>query len=172
MFASLKNFIASLAEDARLQKFEDKDCRLATAALLTRVATVDSEMSETRREKLHAVLKSCFGLDDLATAQLIRDAAVADRSAVDLYHFTRQLNNELDHESRQRTVKMMWQVVYADERVNEFESNIIWRTADLLGVSSRQRIELRQRAAADRVADPTHALVVTLDRKASPGCGP
>jgi uncharacterized tellurite resistance protein B-like protein len=47
---------------------------------------------------------------------------------------------------------MMWQVVYADEHVNEFESNIIWRTADLLGVSSRQRIELRQRVAADRTA--------------------
>jgi uncharacterized tellurite resistance protein B-like protein len=27
---------------------------------------------------------------------------------------------------------MMWQVIYVDERVNEFESNIIWRTADLL----------------------------------------
>ena len=152
MFASLKNFIASFVEDARLQKSEDKDCQLATAALLTRVATVDSEMSKARREKLHAVLKSCFGLDDLATAQLIRAAAAADRSAVDLYHFTRRLNNVLDNEGRQRIVKMMWQVVYVDERVNEFESNIIWRTADLLGVSSRQRIELRQRVAADRAA--------------------
>ncbi|HEY6380284.1 MAG TPA: TerB family tellurite resistance protein, partial [Pseudolabrys sp.] len=65
---------------------------------------------------------------------------------------TRRLNNVLDNEGRQRTVKMMWQVVYADERVNEFESNIIWRIADLLGVSSRQRIELRQRVVADRVA--------------------
>lgn len=150
MFGSLKNFIASLVEDARLQKFEDKDCRLATAALLTRVATVDSEMSAVRRERLHAVLKSCFGLDDLTTVQLIRDAAAADRSAVDLYHFTRRLNDVLDNEGRQQIVKMMWQVIYVDERVNEFESNIIWRTADLLGVSSRQRIELRQRVAADR----------------------
>ena len=152
MFGSLKNLISSLVEDARLQKFEDTDCRLATAALLTHVATVDSEMSEARREKLHAVLKSCFGLDDLTTAQLIHDAAAAARSAVDLYHFTRQLNEVLDNQGRQRIVKMMWQVIYVDERVNEFESNIIWRTADLLGVSSRQRIELRQQVAADRAA--------------------
>jgi len=46
----------------------------------------------------------------------------------------------------------MWQIIYVDESVNEFESNIIWRTADLLGVSSRQRIELRQRVAADKAA--------------------
>jgi uncharacterized tellurite resistance protein B-like protein len=152
MFGSLKNLISSFVEDARSQKFEDTDCRVATAALLTRVATVNSEMSEARREKLHAVLKSCFGLDDVATVQLIRDAAAADRSAVDLYHFTRQLNDVLDSEGRQRVVKMMWQVIYVDERVNELESNIIWRTADLLGVSSRQRIELRQRVAVDRAA--------------------
>jgi uncharacterized tellurite resistance protein B-like protein len=152
MFGSLKNLISSLVEDARSQKFEDTDCRVATAALLTRVATVNSEMSEARREKLHAVLKSCFGLDDVTTVQLIHDAAAADRSAVDLYHFTRQLNNVIDSEGRQRIVKMMWQVIYVDERVNELESNIIWRTADLLGVSSRQRIELRQRVAVDRAA--------------------
>jgi len=152
MFGSLKNLISSLVEESGLQKLEYTDGRLATAALLVRVATVNNEMSEARREKLHAVLKSCFGLDDLATAQLMHDAAAADRNAVDLYHFTRQLNDVLDNEGRQRTVKMMWQVIYADGRVNEFESNIIWRTADLLGVSSRQRIELRQRVAVDRAA--------------------
>ena len=144
MFGSLKDLISSLVEDARLKKFEDTDCRLATAALLIRVATVNSEMSETRRQNLHAVLKSRFGLDDLTTVQLIHDAAAAD---LDLYHFTRQLSDVLDNEGRQRTVKMMSQVIYADERVSEFESNIIWRTDDLLGVSSRQRIELRQRVA-------------------------
>jgi uncharacterized tellurite resistance protein B-like protein len=150
MFGSLKNFIVSLVGDTKLHKSEDRDCQLATAALLTRVATVDSEMSEARREKLRALLKSHFGLDDLAVAQLIRDATEAARSAVDLYHFTRQLNGALDNEGCQHAVKMMWQVVYVDGRANDFESNIIWRSADLLGVSSRQRIELRQLVASDR----------------------
>ena len=56
----------------------------------------------------------------------------------------------------------MWQVVYVDERVNEFESNIIWRTADLLGVSSRQRIELRQQVAVDRAAQQLVGQVAVL----------
>jgi hypothetical protein len=47
---------------------------------------------------------------------------------------------------------MMWEIVYVDGCANEFESNIIWRTADLLGVSSRQRIELRQFVVAERPA--------------------
>jgi hypothetical protein len=44
---------------------------------------------------------------------------------------------------------MMWESAYADRSVNEFEENIIWRAADLLGVSSRRRIELRRRIAAN-----------------------
>ena len=47
---------------------------------------------------------------------------------------------------------MMWEIVYADGNVNEFESNIIWRAADLLGVSSRQRVELRQLVSAENTA--------------------
>jgi uncharacterized tellurite resistance protein B-like protein len=150
MFESLKTLIASLAEDAtRADQFETKNCRLATAALLIRVATADGEMSEARLEKLHAVLKSVFELDDLTTARLIDDAAAVDRGAIDLYHFTRQLNDALDDEGRRRVVRMMWEVIFVDRATNEFANNIVWRAADLLGVPSRQRIALRQRIAAD-----------------------
>jgi hypothetical protein len=44
----------------------------------------------------------------------------------------------------------MWEIVYADGKVNALEDNVIWRLADLFGVSSRQRVELRQRVSADR----------------------
>jgi uncharacterized tellurite resistance protein B-like protein len=156
MFEALKTAISNLVEDAGAgNRLENKDGRLAAAALLIRVATVNSEMSAARRETLHAVLKSGFGLDDPTTAQLIDDAAVAEGSAIDLYHFTRQLNDALDDEGRCRIVKMMWEIVYADGSVNEFEDNIIWRVADLLGVSSRQRVELRQQIATRRAALPS-----------------
>jgi uncharacterized tellurite resistance protein B-like protein len=152
MFGSLKTFISNLVEYARPQnQFEKEDCRLATAALLIRVATVEREMSEARRGKLHAVLKFGFGLDDFTSIRLINDAVAADRSAIDLYQFTRQLNDVLDEEGRRQIVKMMWEINYVDGSANEFEDHIIWRAADLLGVSSRQRIELRQRIAGDRV---------------------
>jgi uncharacterized tellurite resistance protein B-like protein len=45
---------------------------------------------------------------------------------------------------------MMWEIVFADGRVNEFEDNLMWRAADLLGVSSRERIAARQRVAGEK----------------------
>ena len=151
MFRSLKTLFSTLVEHERQSPAVSK-LQLATAALLTRVATVHIEMSQARRAKLHAVLRSHFDLDDPATAMLLEESAAVDRTAVDLYRFTHQLNQFLNDESRRRLVRMMWEVVYADGRVNGLEDNIIWRVADLLGVTTRQRVELRRQIAPDRFA--------------------
>ena len=84
-----------------------------------------------RSATLHALLKHRFALDDVITAELIDAAVTADRDAIDLYHFTSLLNRSLDEEGRSRMVEMMWQMIYADGRVTEFEENIIWRASDL-----------------------------------------
>ena len=41
-------------------------------------------------------------------------------------------------------IEMMWDVVFADGEVTEFEENVVWRIAELLGVSTRDRVMLRQ----------------------------
>ena len=85
-----------------------------------------------------------------ATDELVLEATEAEHEAVDLYHFTSLINRSLDEDGRRRVVEMMWEMVYADGRVTELEDNLLWRAADLLGISSRDRIELRQRVAAHR----------------------
>ena len=107
-----------------------------------------------------ACCSSAFELDDAAAGELIEQAAVADEKAVDLYHFTRLLNGSLDESERLRLIEMMWTIAYADGAASEFEDNLIWRVADLLGVSSTERIALRHRVAAqsgNRVHDAGHA---------------
>jgi uncharacterized tellurite resistance protein B-like protein len=45
---------------------------------------------------------------------------------------------------------MMWELVYADGQVSEFEDNVVWRAAELLGISTRDRVDLKHRVAARR----------------------
>jgi uncharacterized tellurite resistance protein B-like protein len=150
MVASLKTLISDLVWEApRSDRFADDDCRVETAALLIHATTIDNGMSDARRKKLHATLKSYFGRDDTATLELIERAATAARDAVDLYHFTRRIYCFVGDERRHCIVQMMWEVLYADGSVSALENNIVWRAADLLGVSSRQRVELRHRVAAE-----------------------
>ena len=83
------------------------------------------------------------------------EATEAEHEAIDLYHFTSLINRSLDEDGRRRVVEMMWEIIYADGCVTEFESNLIWRAADLLGISPRERIDLGRRVASRRVTDPT-----------------
>jgi uncharacterized tellurite resistance protein B-like protein len=151
MLESLKQFLGEVTGERKHQAhFADGDYRLAAAALLIHAKTIDGEISEFDRQKLHGLLKPRFDLDDAATAELIEQAARADREAIDLYHFTSVINRALDDNGRRRVVEMMWEIVYAYGPVTDFEENLMWRASDLLGVSSRDRIELRRRVAAAR----------------------
>ena len=88
---------------------------------------------------------------DRGTAdRLIASATQVEGEAVDLYHFTSLIMRSLDEEGRKRIVEMMWELVYADGHVTEFEDNVVWRASDLLGVSQRDRIDLKHLIAGRR----------------------
>jgi uncharacterized tellurite resistance protein B-like protein len=154
MFASFRKFLSEVAGgDKQPGRFDQNDYRLAAAALLIHAAAIDGDISDVEREKLRALVRRRFGLGETATDELVAEATEAENEAIDLYQFTRLVNRSLDEGGRRRMVGMMWEMVHADGRVTEFESNLIWRAADLLGVSSRERIELRRRAASEQETD-------------------
>ena len=151
MLDSLRNLVSELTGGQKHPaRFEENDYRLAAAALLIHASTIDGNMNGTERDRLRGVLKSRFALDDAATEELIDISTLAENEAVDLYRFTSLLNRTLDEAGRLGIVEMMWEVVFADGRVNEFEDNLMWRAADLLGVSSRDRIAIRRRVAGEK----------------------
>lgn len=148
MFEAFKSFVADLTSgEIHPGGFEEDDYRLAAAALLIHAAAIDGNISAAECELLHAMLKQRFDLDDDATDKLVEAATAAEHEAVDLYHFTSKLNRSLDENGRLRLIEMMWQIALADGNVTEFEDNLIWRAAELLGVSSHERLALRQRVA-------------------------
>jgi uncharacterized tellurite resistance protein B-like protein len=151
MFDAFRRFLSDCSTgDKHPERFAEDDYRLAAAALLVHAAAIDGEISPVARDQLHAVIQRYFELDEEATSELVTKATAAENEAVDLYHFTSLINRSLDEAGRRRIVAMMWEIVYADGRVTEFEDNLLWRAADLLGVSSRERIELRQLVAETR----------------------
>jgi uncharacterized tellurite resistance protein B-like protein len=156
MFEAFRHFVAEFAAGAKHPSaFGDDDYRLAAAALLVHAAAIDGEMSQPERDKLRSVIQQHFQLDAAATAELIEKATAAEHEAVDLFHFTHQLNRALNESGRAKVIEMMWQIVYADGSRDELEDNLLWRAADLLGVSPRERIALRRRIAGETVAPTT-----------------
>ncbi len=151
MLDGLRQFIADVVSpQAESRAFDESDYRLAATALLIHVISLDGEPTQAERRKLHSLIESHFGLDRGTADRLIASATRAEGEAVDLYHFTSVIMRSLDEDGRKRIVEMMWELVYADGQVTEFEDNVLWRASDLLGVASRDRIDLKHVVAERR----------------------
>lgn len=118
------------------------DPKLAVAALLVHLAAVDGTMQDAERSAIRGALMDHYDLDENAVDKLVKDAARRDAEAVDFYKFTSGLN-QLDMDDRIEIIRMMWTVVFADRKNHELEDNMVWRIAELIGVSSRDRTILR-----------------------------
>ena len=149
MLRRLARFVDGLIGESP-RTFSDDDRRLAVAALLVHLTLVDGVISTAERAQLTAVLRRQFDIDADDAAELIALAVEKDHEAVDLYGFTSVLNRAMSDEERALVVEMMWDVVYADGVAGELEDNIVWRAADLLNVSSRERLILKHAAARRR----------------------
>jgi uncharacterized tellurite resistance protein B-like protein len=156
MLDGLRQFISDIVSpDAQRDRaFDDTDYRLAATALLVHVVSLDGEPTEIEKRKLHSLIESRFGLDPGTADKLIASATLVEGEAVDLYHFTSVIMRSVNEEGRLRIVEMMWELVYADGEVSEFEDNVVWRAADLLGISSRDRIDLKRRVADKQSSRP------------------
>ena len=165
MLDGLRQFIADIVSpgaDADIQ-FDDTGYLLAATALLVHVVSLDGEPSKLEKRKLHSLIESRFKLDYGTADHLIAQATRAEGEAVDLYRFTSVIMRSVNEEGRLRIIEMMWELVYADGQVSEFEDNVVWRAADLLGISSRDRIDLKHKVAGQRPPAPTGAATKTAE---------
>jgi uncharacterized tellurite resistance protein B-like protein len=122
------------------------DPKLAVAVLLVHLAAVDGQMKDEERKAIRGALQDHYDMDEAAVDRLIKEAALRDAEAVDFYKFTQGIT-QLEMEDRIEIVRMMWTVVFADKKNHELEDNMVWRIAELIGVSSRDRTILRNQVS-------------------------
>jgi uncharacterized tellurite resistance protein B-like protein len=120
--------------------------RLAVAALLVHLAAVDGDVSDVERDAVKGALMDYYGLGDGEVEKLVAEATRRDAESVDFYRFTSAIAS-LPDEEKIEIVRMMWQVVFADKKNHELEDNMVWRIAELIHVSARDRTVLRNQMA-------------------------
>jgi uncharacterized tellurite resistance protein B-like protein len=152
VFNAIKDWIGKLSHAGEApDDYTGDDPRLSVAAILVHIVAVDGVVTDDEKRRLRQCLKSHYELDDAETEALVDEATRRDDDAVDLYSFTSVLKRELDEEGRREVVALMWEMVFADGEVNEFEDNVVWRVAELIGVSSRDRMLIRKRIEEKRL---------------------
>lgn len=125
--------------------FASDDPRVAAGALMYHVIQADGVVRDVERKRFEAVIRDKYALDRKELQKLIDAAKQADDEAVDLYRFTSILMRHLSREQCVSFVEILWEMVYADGVRHELEDNVVWRVSELLGVSGRDRVMMRQR---------------------------
>ncbi|MEM6383211.1 MAG: TerB family tellurite resistance protein [Pseudomonadota bacterium] len=155
MFDQLKKlFSAEVETPAASSAFASDDPQIAVAALLVHMIRIDGIVTDDERLTIRRALDEQFGLSGEQLEQVLDEATRRDDEAVDLYGFTSTLKYKLTEAQRADVIELLWRAVYADGVVNELEDNMVWRTAELLGVSTRERMVLRKKVA-EAAGNPT-----------------
>lgn len=124
------------------------ELQLATAALMAHVAASDGNFCADERERLSDCMTEHFWLSSEDADEIIEQALAEKQEATDLYRFTRTISKELDQDGRQEIVRLLWQVAYADNRIDNFEANVLAKIAGLLGVTEQDRIQIKHEVEA------------------------
>lgn len=122
--------------------------RLASAALMIELCKSDQEISDDETRALTDILRSRYELEPARIEELMRLAEQEAREATSLYQFTSLLNESCSYEEKTRLIKNLWEVAFADGKLDRYEEHLIRKVAELMYVSHgdfiRTKLEVKE----------------------------
>ena len=129
----------------------------AAAALLIECAVLDGGYDASARRMIARLLAKHFDLSAEELENLIMEGEEAVNQSVELYGITRVLKDALGQDERLELMVMLWQVVYADGELHDYEASLVRRVAGLLHVSDKEAGMARKKALECLDIIPTEA---------------
>jgi len=116
----------------------EDDLRIATCALFLELANIDNEFSEEERDNILDVLKTEYDLSEEHALELAQRAVDELKGSIDLWQFTNLINENYTDAEKMRVVELMWQIVYADGKLDKHEDYLVHKMAQLLRLKHKQ----------------------------------
>ncbi|MDH3613600.1 MAG: TerB family tellurite resistance protein [Gammaproteobacteria bacterium] len=151
LFARVVDSISSADSPAAGSEDREKALRMATAVLMLDVARADHVFEESEFDRVLDLVEAHFGLTPEEAAELVNTAGDKAEQLTSVHEFTELLHKHLDEADKARIVALLWQIAYADGRLDKYENSLVLKISDLLYVS-RGRV-MRLKHDAERAAN-------------------
>lgn len=145
MLDALKSFIGEPRKISETSS-QEPTVQSAAAALLVEAAMADGTFDDQERAQVKDVLVHLFSLPDESLDGIITDAEDTVAQSNQLYGFARTVKDNLDYDGRVELMQMLWEVVYADGQLDDFEANLVRRVSGLLYVTDQDSGRARKAA--------------------------
>lgn len=123
--------------------------KVAVVALLVRAAaTADDRFDERERETITQIVAAHFDLSPPQVERLVAAAVAEEAETMDLFRWAQEIKRNYGEEERVELIERMWEVVYADGVLDDYEANLLRRVAGLIYVPDRESGRARLRVMA------------------------
>ena len=145
MFEKIKSVLSVQTEQQnKIGKADlDERVRIATAVILLEVAHSDEEFSQEEHAHILDILKRDFNLDQESVNELIQISEEERKGSIDIWHFTSAINENYSDEEKYVIIEKVWQVIYADGRLDKHEDYIVHKLSNLLHIPHNRMIQAK-----------------------------
>jgi len=144
MFNLKKRLLKTSEEDSAAQEQDEFErIQIATCIILLEVAKSDDEFLSIEKTTLTAILKKKFEISAEAAEELMEIANRKREESIDLWKFTHLINENYSKEEKRKIVEAVWQIIYADEKLDKYEDHLVHRLAKLLQLKHKDLIETK-----------------------------
>ncbi|PLX86486.1 MAG: TerB family tellurite resistance protein [Desulfuromonas sp.] len=148
MLSLIKRVVSSPGPEPNAEA-EGERIQIATCVLLLEMAHTDGEFHPMEATLVRDLMQDRFGLSVEATAELTEFAQKQRESSLDLFQFTRQVNENFTVEEKQDVMEALWRIVYVDGVLDKYEDYLVRQMATLLRLSHRQMIDAKLKVLQD-----------------------
>jgi uncharacterized tellurite resistance protein B-like protein len=120
----------------------------ATAALMSEATSLDGRYGGEQRQRSVHLLQQKYELDAPTAEALLGAAETRISDTHQILPFTRTLKDELSEAERIEVVEMLWEVIYANGEVHDYEAGLMRRIAGLIYVQDVDMGAARKRVLA------------------------
>ncbi len=133
-----------LINESTVQLFKN-DLELATCVLLLEVSKSDDSFDQTEKDKILKILKTNFRLTEEQISFLFKLADSKSDDMISLHEWTSKINEICSYDDKTKLMINLWDVAYADGRIDKYEDYTIRKISELLYVKHKDFIKAKLR---------------------------
>ncbi len=119
--------------------------QLAVTSLMITTAKHDGIFDEIEKQEILKLLNNYFKLTDESLNNLFETSASMVDNASDIHQFTSKINSSLDDEEKIEIIEMLWRIIIADGRIDDYENALIRKLSGLLYIDDFKVGEIKKR---------------------------
>lgn len=149
----MRDFLVSLLSggkerSVKSEKTLEDRITIASCVILLEMASADGVFLESENDKIRNILKKNLKLPPDEIEGILSIAKRELEESVDLWAYTNLINKHFTAADKQRLVETIWELAYADGRLDQNEDYLMHKLGNLLNLKHRDLIAAKLKVIA------------------------